>query len=199
MTRTHRWQCLTRLKGADKPENGGFSDQVWLMARMVGDTAQYAPLIVRSFRLSAPRKIVEAQRFNLRYLRYEDVKTVPERLKWCRYHLGLDRQEVADCVGIRRSTYRDMESGDCQRFPLDKLDALAKLYGVPVDDLIDGYNQFLLNGPGKAILEYRTSLGLGRKDFAKKLGTVECLVRKWEEETGQVSKLAWEKYFRDRL
>ena len=169
------------------------------MARIVGDTVAYAPLIVRSFRLTAPKKIVEAQKFNLRYLRYEDMKTVPERLKWYRYRLGLDRQEVADRVGIRRSTYRDMECGDCQQFPLDKLEALAKLYGVPVDDLIDGYNQFLLNGPGKAILEYRTSLGLGRKAFAKKLGTVECLVRKWEEERGRVSKLAWEKYFRDQL
>ena len=169
------------------------------MARMVGDTVAYAPLIVRSFRLTAPKKIVEAQKFNLRYLRYEDVKTVPERLKWCRYRLGLDRQEVADRVGIRRSTYRDMESGDCQRFPLDKLDALAKLYGVPVDDLIDEYNRFLMNGAGRTILDYRTGLGLGRKAFAQKLGMSECLVRKWEEERGMVSKMAWEKYFRDRL
>lgn len=169
------------------------------MARIVGETVRYAPLIVHSFRLVMPKKLGEAQKFNLKYLQYEDVRTVPERLKWCRYRLGLHQQDVADRAGICRSTYRDMESGDCQRFPLDKLNGLAKLYGVPVDDFIDGYNRFLLNGQGKTILEYRTRLGLGRKAFARELGTAECLVRKWEEEKGQVSRYAWEKYFWDRV
>jgi hypothetical protein len=68
-----------------------------------------------------------------------------------------------------------------------------------VDDLIDEYNPFLMNGARRTILEYRTGLGLGRKAFAKKLGMWECLVRKREEERGMFSKMAWEKYFKDRL
>ena len=60
-------------------------------------------MYIHSFRLIAPRKLLEAQLINQRYQNYEDIPTVHDRLRWCRHHKGLTQKEVAEKLGISQS------------------------------------------------------------------------------------------------
>ena len=68
-------------------------------------------MYIHSFRLIAPRKLLEAQLFNQQYQNYEDIPNVQDRLRWCRHHMGLMQKEVADLIGITRGHYIDFEVG----------------------------------------------------------------------------------------
>ena len=66
-------------------------------------------MYIHSFRLIAPRKLLEAQLFNQQYQNYEDIPNVQDRLRWCRHHMGLMQKEVAELIGITRGHYIDFE------------------------------------------------------------------------------------------
>lgn len=145
---------------------------------LMGRDGRLAPLYVLSFRLGKVRKASEAQRYSCKY---EDLHTVPERLRWCRYRLGLMQKEVAQQLGIPLSQYEEMERGSCQEYPAQAMDKLAELYGVPVEDLLDEYSRFLYDGPGDRIRRARERLGLSRKAFAKLVGTGgKCAIGRWD-------------------
>ena len=65
-------------------------------------------MYIHSFRLIAPRRLLEAQLFNQHYQNYEDIPNVPDRLRWYRHHMGLMQKEVAELIGISRGHYIDM-------------------------------------------------------------------------------------------
>lgn len=67
------------------------------------------------------------------------------------------QKEVAEYLGIERTTYWNYEGarGFRNYYPPDKIDKLAELYEVSVNDLLDDYNQFLYYGQGEKIRELR--------------------------------------------
>lgn len=79
------------------------------MCRIEDGIARYAPLCIYTFRLITPRKLLEAQLFNKQYQRYEEIQSIPERLKWHRYQNGLMQKEVADILGVTRRKYQKLE------------------------------------------------------------------------------------------
>ena len=160
---------------------------------------RYAPLCIHTFRLIAPRKLVEAKLFNQGYHSYEEIENVPDRLRWCRYQMGLIQKEVADKIGISRCHYIDYEIGNVEYYPKEIVDKLAEVFGVSVTDFLDEYNLFLYKGQGKMIQEYRLRLGMKKKPFARWLQIEVSLLREWETEQKRISKNSWEKYFKDRI
>ena len=68
------------------------------------------------------------------------------------------------------------------------MDWLAELYGVPVTDLMDGYNRFLYEGEARQILALRQRAGLSRAAFARKTGITESSLGAWEMETKTINK-----------
>ena len=161
-----------------------------------GET-KHSPLFVLSFRLMAPRKLLEAQLFNRQYHSYEDIDNIPDRLRFCRHKLGLMQKEVAQIVGIARSTYVNLETDNHNGFDKTTADKLSKLYNIPVYDLLDDYNRFIAVGQGKLIRKHRESLNLGKRPFARTLGVDANMIRLWESERKQISLKSWEKYFKD--
>ena len=157
---------------------------------LMGRDGRIAPLYVLSFRLGKVRKVSEAQRYSCNY---EDLHTVSERLRWCRYRLGLMQKEVAQQTGIPLSQYEEMERGACREYQAHAVDKLAWLYQVPVEDLLDGYSRFLFAGPIDQIRYARERLGLSRKAFAELAGVREKSVRDWEMGRKKVSKKSWER------
>ncbi len=137
-------------------------------------------MYIHSFQLIAPRRLLEAQLFNQQYQNYEDILNVQDRLRWCRHHMGLMQKEVVEIIGISRGHYIDFEVEYVDRYPKEIVDKLAELYQVPVDDLLDDYNRFLYKGQKKLIREYRESLGLKKKPFARLMGIDPNLLRAWE-------------------
>ena len=154
-------------------------------------------MYIHSFRLIAPRKLLEAQLFNQHYQNYEDLPTVHDRLRWCRRHKGLMQKEVAELTGISRSEYSDMENGAVDYYTKEIADKLAAFYEIPVYDLPDDYSLFQHKGQGKMIREYRESLGMEKKLFAQLLGIDPNLLRAWEADRKRISFNSWNKYLKN--
>lgn len=176
-----------------------FSESNYLMCRTEDNIVRYAPLCIHTFRLIAPRKLLEAQLFNQQYHNYEEIDNVPDRLRWCRHHMGLMQKEVAEQIGITRGHYIDFEVGYVDYYPKEIVDKLAAFYEIPVTDLLNDYNLFLYKGQGKMIREYRESLGLKKKAFAKMIGLDPNLLRAWESDQKRMNIHSWKKYFKDRI
>ena len=123
------------------------------------------------------------------------LENLPDKLKYYRQKAGLMQKEVADKLGIDRNTYSRYESPTRGRYPEEKLKALAELYGLPQNELSDGYNEFLKK-QGDKIREKRSELGLTQKEFAAKIGTKLANLKRWERNEVAVSREIWEKYFK---
>ena len=181
-----KWRILTQT-----------SENMYILCSTSDGHVRYAPLYIHSFRLIAPRKLLEAQLFNQQYQNYEDIPNVQDRLRWCRHHMGLMQKEVAELIGISRGHYIDFEVGYVDHYPKEIVDKLAALYGVPADDFLDDYNRFLYKGQGKVLQEYRESFGLKRKQFARIINLDPGTLLIWERDEKIMFKKSWEKYFKD--
>ena len=80
------------------------------------------------------------------------------------------QREVADHLGIDRTTYIHYEENERDYYPIQHMEKLADLYDVPVTELLDEYNLFLYGNQGRKIRTQRTSLGMIREQYAKALG-----------------------------
>ena len=67
---------------------------------------QYAPLYILSFRVTVSKKLSEAFSLNQLYRCYEDINSIPDRLRWRRHELGLLQKEVATKIGVTRAAYK---------------------------------------------------------------------------------------------
>jgi DNA-binding XRE family transcriptional regulator len=160
---------------------------------------RYAPLCIHSFRLVTPRKLLEAQLFNQQYHSYEEIESIPDRLRWCRHRMGLMQKEVAQTVGISRENYMDLETGAVDHYAKETVDKLADLFGVPSADLLDEYNLFLYRGQGAQLKAYRLRCGLKRTPMARMLHVSPSTLRAWEEDQKRMTKSSWEKYFKRKV
>ena len=140
------------------------------LPRSFSSKVAYAPLYVHSFALCAPRKILEATQFHQRYRRYEEIASIPDRLRWCRHSKGLTQVEAAQKVGMTRHAYKAVEEGLTQRLEPEQAERLAQFYGVPVTDFLDEFNQFRYDGQAVRIRAYRELLGMEKSEFARMLG-----------------------------
>jgi transcriptional regulator with XRE-family HTH domain len=148
--------------------------------------------------LCAPRKILEATQFNQRYLGYEEIENVPDRLRWCRHSRGLLQADVAKIAGVTRAVYIDIESGATQHVPLGMIKKLSDFYNVPMTDFMDEFNQFLFDGQANRIRAYRESLGMEKKAFAREMGIPVRSLQSWESGRKNISIQCWERYFKGR-
>ena len=158
---------------------------------------RFAPLCILSFRVIQTKKISEAYSLHRKYRRYADIENVPDRLRWRRHELGLLQKEAAVQIGVSRSVYHSLETGEAGSYDPAVMDKLSALYGIPVSDLLDDYHRFLLNGQGQAIRALRASLNMTRAQFADHLRTDVRNIRAWETEQKTISKRMWEVSFKD--
>ena len=186
MQNAPKWRIFERI-----------SEQCYVMCATFDDCVRYTPLFLHSFRLIAPRKLLEAQQLNRRYHRYEEINNVQDRIRWCRHRMGLMQKEVADRIGLSRQDYIGYEIGYYDYYPKEVVDKLAALFEIPVEDLLDDYNRFLRYGQGRAIREYREQNGLKKKQFARLLKVEPHTLLIWETEQKRMIKGSWEKYFKD--
>ena len=160
---------------------------------------KYAPLYIHSFQLLQPRNLLEAERFNIKYISPSEIATVPDKLRYYRHKNGLQQKEVAEKTGIHRATYCAYEQEERKMpYPLDKLSKIAELFGVEITALLDEYNLFLYNGQGRQIQALRQSLGLTKEEFGKLYGFHAYTVNKWENDTIQILKSTWVNLFANK-
>ncbi len=157
---------------------------------------KYAPLYIHRFQLLQPRRLLEAERFNIKYTGPYEIATVADKLRYYRHKKALRQKDVAEKTGMHLATYCAYELEDRKiPYPLDNLSKIAELFGVEITDLLDEYNLFLYNGQGRQIQALRQSMGLTKEEFGKLYGFHAYTVNKWENDTIQILKSTWVKLF----
>lgn len=166
------------------------------MAANVAGTLKVAPLQILKFPVVLPHKLLDAEKFNLRFSDASEITEIADKLRWYRYQKGLRQRDAADYAGIDRSTYIHYEEAGRDFYPKEHMEKLAELFEVPLEDLLDDYNLFLLRGQGNQIKAIRMKLGLTQKQYADKLGVSLGNLKHWEQNRKQIFKSTWEKYFK---
>ena len=123
------------------------------------------------------------------------LKSTGEKLRWYRYKNNLLQKDIADKIGVYRSTYIHYETNTIDLYPRDKLKKLANLFGVNIKKLLDDYNLFLYNGQGKQIKALRNAMGLTISEFARLYNTNPETVKKWEKDEVIIFKSTWKRLF----
>ena len=121
------------------------------------------------------------------------LKTTSEKLRWYRYYNNLLQIEVADSIGIHRTTYIHYENTNYEQFSIEILKRISKLYNINVTQLLDEYNLFIYNGQGAKIKALRNELELNTIEFARLCNTSSDNIIKWENEKVVISKSSWKK------
>ena len=140
------------------------SGHLFLLQKVSCEVSCLTPLYILQVPLAGPHTTSEAQAFFHMYHSYSEITNPSDRMRWCRYSLGLLQKEVAAMVGIEEWLYRDLESGAFHRsFTPELADKLAALYGIPVEDILDDYTLFLHRGGGAFLRRYREAKGWNRQ------------------------------------
>lgn len=155
----------------------------------------YLPLYILTFSMSQYYKTVEANVYMNDNPDPKKLKTTAEKLRWFRYKNRMLQFEVAQVIGIDRSTYINYEKVEHRAYPHENLKLIAKLYSIDFIDLLDEYNLFLYNGQGKQIQALREKMNLNIYEFANLFGVKPKTVENWENESVSISKSTWRKLF----
>ena len=183
-----KWSMFCRLKVRS-----------YVLAANVAGTLKVAPLQILKFPVVLPHKFLDAEKFNLRFSDASEITEIADKLRWYRYQKGLRQRDAAYYAGIDRSTYIHYEEAGRDFYPKEHMERLAELFEVPLEDLLDDYNLFLLRGQGEQIKAIRQRLGLTQKVYAAQLGVPLQKFKRWEQGNVQIFKSTWEKYFKQGL
>lgn len=164
------------------------------MLKRTAKETKIVPLYIHSFRFVTPHTVTEAQRFNLLHPNSESCIHVSDKLRYFRYQNNLFQSDVAEYVGMDRATYSSYEESGRDYYPIENMQKIAKLFGVPVTELLDDYNLFLYNGQGQQVKKIRKSLHLTQAQFAQKMGVQTTMIKRWEQGKARMFKGMWEKF-----
>lgn len=149
---------------------------------------------MHSFKVVQPVRLLDAELFNIQYSSVEEIKSVPDKLRWYRHHQGMLQSDVAACLGISEHAYCDYEVGKVKLYPIAYLKKLSELYSIEITDLMDDYNLFMYRGQGRQVEQFRKKLGLSKPRFAKLFDTTKTVILNWEKERVIMQKSSWERY-----
>ena len=174
-----KWQFVCQISG----------DSYVLSKREKGQPI-YTLLSVYSFPFLHPKKLVDAEKFNLHYPKPEMLITTADKLRYYRYQKSLLQREVAEYAGINESTYIDYESGKRECYPIDKIQRIAELLEVPTEALLDEYNLFLCE-QSKTLKALRERCGWTQSKLAERLSVRLHVVKQWEQGRVRMTRKMW--------
>lgn len=165
---------------------------VWHTTRGI----KFGYLIIKSFLLLAPHRFYDATKFNLVYPDPAMIENISERLRWYRYRKGLLQSEVAEYIGVYRTTYVHYEEQEIESIPINKLEKIAEILEVDVTELMDEYTLFIYRGQGKEVKARREKMNMTMEQYAQHLRISLNRLSQWEEDKAQMLRSSWEKYFK---
>ena len=186
---------ITALLGSEQEKEAPFSrntpkwrlflkisDSLYVFSKQRNGRTIYSPLAIHSFLFLRPKKLTDAEKFNIQYPNPVMLTTTADKLRYYRYKKSLLQREVAEYAGINENTYIHYENPEHDYYPIDKLGRIAELLEVDITDLLDEYNRFLYDGQGWQIRKIRKSMGLTQKEFGRLMGVHGGTVKKWESD-----------------
>lgn len=170
--------------------------RTYIMVQTIAGEVRFSPLFIHSFPLLAPHQLLESEKFNIRFSDPSQITEIADKLRYYRYRKALLQREVAEHIGIDRGTYIRYEEYGRGYYPIDHLEKLAKLFDVPLTELLDDFNRFLYNDQGKQIRERRLALNMTQREYADMLGVRVENLKKWEQNKVRIFKSTWERHFK---
>ena len=173
------------------------SPLIWIMSakRANGQKIAFAPLIRNIVGFFEHDTLRWKNQNEFSHQPYHVLQSIPDRIRWLRLQKGLTQQEAADFLCVGRSTYIDYEIGTIERFDLHVIHRMSEFYQVPMDDLLDKYNAFLMTGQGEQMKRWRMNLGYSCKAMGKYLGVATSNIIAWEKEEKIMTKKLWQRCF----
>lgn len=169
------------------------SPELFLIIKKKGNKTVASPLYIHSFRFITPKKVVEAQLFMLKFPDPDMITEVSDKLRYYRHKKGLYQIDIADHLGIQRSSYSAYEEHQKDYYAPALMDKIAEILEVDVYDLLDDYNRFMYDGQGAYIKSLRKKLGVTQKELAKLMNVDLVKVKRWEQNKVRMFKFTWEK------
>lgn len=164
------------------------NDKFYLLYRQKDNDIVYSPLYIYSFRFITERCLLKSQIFLSKNPDATKLESVSDKLKWYRTNKGFRQCEVAENIGVNRTTYARYEKNDIETYPLDKLEEISKLFQVDITNLLDDYHLFLYHGQGAQIKRLRESLKLTQSEFAKFINIPLGTLKNLEQNKNNISK-----------
>ncbi|MCL2573822.1 MAG: helix-turn-helix domain-containing protein [Defluviitaleaceae bacterium] len=121
--------------------------------------------------------------------------TIADKLRYYRHRNGLLQREVADYVGIERTTYSAYEEDGRDYYPYDTLQRIAEFLKVKATDLVDDYNTFLRDGQAHQVKALRNKMKMTQAEFAAHFDITKEQIKKWEQGKARMTKKFWERIF----
>ena len=130
----------------------------------------------RRIKLSRRSKIL------LEFERGKELVTVADKIKFARLSSGKLQREVAESLGIDRSTYINYENRHIQEeyMNIEILKNISLFCGFEYDFCFNEYHRFIYNDAGKQIRDYRKNQKLTQKQLAKILDVSTTTIKRWE-------------------
>ncbi len=176
------WQVYRKVSGS-----------LFILFKQNKDCYTYAAVYTSSFRMLQPRSMKEKEKFNIQCSHPNLIEEISDKLKYYRYRKSLHQFQVADYIGVDRTTYSSYEAG-MVGYPLDKLALLAKLFEIDIVDLLDDYHRFLFLGQGQQVLAFRKNCKLTQELLGEILGVHRKTIMRYEKEEHQMSREVWGRY-----
>lgn len=80
------------------------------MVRSLSGNIQFAPLLILHFPLLMPRKMLDAQKFYLRFEGPVQMTEIADKLRWYRYHKALLQKMSQTISGLTREPTQSMKN-----------------------------------------------------------------------------------------
>ena len=171
--------------------------RLYVMVCHSNGEVRFAPLYIHRFPFLRPHFLAEAEKVNIGSDSPKKFETIADKLRYYRHRRGLLQREVADYMGIKRTTYSAYEEDGRDYYPFDVLERLAGLYGVGISYLIDEYNAFLCNGQAQQVRALRDKMKMTQAEFVNHFGISKGQIKKWETGKARMGKKFWKRIFND--
>lgn len=116
--------------------------------------------------------------------RQNEQTPIKDKLRYVRLMAGLKQVELADLVGIERSTLNRLENGVVaeENMKTDLLVRIAIACGVERTFCCNRYHEFLANNCGDKIKKYRKERQMTQQALADVFGVHKKTVGEWEQD-----------------
>ena len=154
----------------------------------------YAVIYVHSVLFYLPSRCTIAGRYNLLYKTPEQLDTVPQKIRYYRHKHLLHQEDVAKRIDLSRKRYILFEAERHDYYPIEVLEKLARVYHIPIENLMDDYHLFLYQEPGKVIKQFRKKQHYTQQQLADMMGVWKSTVRNWEGGRCRITKENYTKF-----
>ena len=135
----------------------------------------------------------ECDKYNLFIEDREELTTIGEKLKFYRLKNSIFQSDLAEMVGIDRVTYIEYEKG-LKYYPYETMKKIAKVYNIPLFEILDDYHMFAYSDQAKIIKGIRIKLGMNQYEFAKAIDVSKSTIQKAESNMGGFSQKSYRKF-----